>query len=161
MTYTLPSCLRRPLLHNRSSCAWRDRSSESIIGDPDLSGMRQCGDYKDLALRTSDNTPVINLSPLNLERQAYLNFGKGWAQWASLVRNYEGNSSSQFDSIRKPKFNHVQRYFWMRLENQCSKFKLEFRFHSFNPLGEWTDRTTWVKLLKEGNLQTLSWWTLT
>ena len=24
----------------------------------------------------------------------------------------------------------------MRLENQCSKFKLDFRFHSSNPLGE-------------------------
>ena len=36
----------------------------------------------------------------------------------------------------KPKLNHVQHYFWMRLENQCSKFKLEFQFHSFNPWEE-------------------------
>ncbi len=43
---------------------------------------------------------------------------------------------SQFDSIRKPKLKHFQHYFWMILENQCSKFKLEFRFHSFDPLGE-------------------------
>ncbi len=32
--------------------------------------------------------------------------------------------------------NNFQHYFWMRLENQCSKFKLEFQFHSFNPSGE-------------------------
>ncbi len=42
----------------------------------------------------------------------------------------------QFDPSRKPKLNHVQHYFWMRLEYQCSKFKLEFRLHSFNLLGE-------------------------
>ncbi len=27
-------------------------------------------------------------------------------------------------------------YLWIALENQCSKLKLEFRFHSFNPSGE-------------------------
>ena len=43
---------------------------------------------------------------------------------------------SQFDSSRKSKKNQFQHYFWMRLENQCSKFKLEFWFHSFDPSGE-------------------------
>ncbi len=45
---------------------------------------------------------------------------------------------SQFDSIRKSKLHHFQHYFWMKLENQCSKLKLEFRFHSFNLMGECT-----------------------
>ncbi len=64
---------------------------------------------------------LINLSPLNLDRQAYLDFEENWAQWA------------RFSVL----LNHFQHYFWMRLDNQCSKLKLESRFHSFNPLGEW------------------------
>ena len=37
------------------------------------------------SLSMSINITLINLSPLNLERQAYLNFGENWAQWAVFL----------------------------------------------------------------------------
>ncbi len=68
---------------------------------------------------------------------------------------------SQFHSIRKPMLNHFQNYFWMRLENQCSKFKFEFRFHSFHSLGPgtWIPKSSCIRDLKCIRMveQPLSW----
>ena len=66
-----------------------------------------------------------------------IEMGIAFGNWSSIPNLLRRVFHSQIKiKCMKTWENHFQHYFWMRLENQCSKFKLEFRFHSFNPLGE-------------------------
>ena len=62
-----------------------------LLETPIYSACDNVGTTKILALRTSDNTLMINLSPLNLERQAYLNL---CCRWRPEMRKNVGNQWS-------------------------------------------------------------------
>ncbi len=74
------------------------------------------------------------VTALSVVWQWMASINKSWIPFLAFIWLHAWGDKSFLLGCNR--LSHFQHYFWMRLENQCSKFKLEFRFHSFNSLGE-------------------------